>query len=149
MNFWTDAFFFAMAVAIAILWAHTMVRSRRLRKIMAELEFVETHDIPASLTFRGTGLANLTATWNNFWGKKHGVMLVVFDCQIGHGEGKWRHTVIAAESLSNVFEATKFDSELVVEQTGDWMILYRPAKLSLISSGLMTAAEVRAHLDNI
>ncbi len=104
--------------------------------------------IPCSLTLRGTPFERATWIWNVIDGDSQGIRVIAFDCDIGSGRGSCRRTVIAAQSARDVFGAVKFRRDLTVDRSGDWILLYQPKTVSLIS-GLMTVPEIEAHFDAI
>ena len=105
--------------------------------------------LPESLILKGTALDSATSTWNVIEGERNGVRISAFDCQIGAGKGSWRRTVIAAEASFDVFGEVRFNPDLTVQRSGDWVILYQPKTVSLIPVGLMPVAEIEAHINAI
>jgi hypothetical protein len=65
------------------------------------------------------------------------------------GKASWRRTVIAAQTGADVFGTVKFNRDLTVERSGNWMFLYEPKAPSLIPLGLMSIDEIEAHLNAI
>ena len=136
------------AVLLAMFYLHYQRRAAAMRAVATRLGFeYQAETPPQSLDLRGTGLNSATSTWNVIEGKRHGVRVVAFDCQLGTGKGSWRRSVIAAESSIDVFGM--FNPEFAVERSGGWVLFYQPKAVSLIPTGLMPVAEIEARLNAI
>ena len=119
-----------------------------MRAVAKRLGFeYQGETLPPSLNLRGTALDYSTSTWNVIEGKRHGIRVVAFDCQLGTGKGSWRRSVIAAEGSADLFGM--FNAEFAVERSGGWVLLYQPKAASLIPTGLMTVAEIEARVGAI
>jgi len=79
MNWSTFSFISGFGALWILLGLRKLRRDRALRAVAAEFGFVYARDIPANLTFHGTGLAGVSATWNEFTGERHGVLVVMVD----------------------------------------------------------------------
>jgi hypothetical protein len=133
------------AVLLAILFWRNQHRVAAIRAMAARLGFeYQGETLPPSLNLRGTNLNSATSTWNVIEGKRHGVRVVAFDCQLGNGKGSWRRSVIAAEGSADLFGM--FNPEFAVERSGGWVLLYQPKTVSLIPTELMTVAEIEARV---
>lgn len=109
------------------------------------LQGEERRGLP-ELNLAGTSLARTSKIWNERYGRRGGVDVIVFDCRIGEGKGSTRKTVIAARHAGDPFVTAFFESskiQLSTERAGEWSILF--------SSGisLMPVSEIEAHLDAI
>jgi hypothetical protein len=149
-----DASTYAWLIGAGLLLAALYVRQRRRSAAIRALAIRSGFNylgsaLPRSLTLNGTPIDSATSTWNVIDGERHGVRIVVFDCQIGTGKGSWRRTVIAAESAADVFGVVSFNHELKADRSGKWLILYQPKTVSLIPPGLMPIAELETHLSSI
>ncbi len=148
-GFW--AFIIAGFTAL-IVWDALWQRNRKavLRAMVLRRGFVYLGNaIPRSLTLHGTPFERATSIWNVIEGDCRGIRFIAFDCRVGGGKGSWRRTAIAALSDRDVFGVMKFNLDLTVDRSGDWVILYEPKRLSLITHGLMPASELEAILDSI
>jgi hypothetical protein len=136
------------AVLLAIFCLRYYRRAAAMRAVATRLGFeYQAETLPPSLNLRGTGLNSATSTWNVIEGKRHGVSVVAFDCQLGTGKGSWRRSVIAAEGSADVFGM--FNPEFAVECSGGWVVLYQPKAVSVIPAGLMPVTEIEARLNAI
>ncbi len=70
------------------------------------------------------------------------VSVVAFDRRISDGDRSHLCTVVAARADASVFPATKFNSELTIERSGDWSLLCRPAEV-------MPVEELEAYLNDL
>ena len=135
---------------LAILYLRQSRRAAAIRALATQLGFHYLgRGVPRSLTLNGTQLDGATSLWNVIDGERQGVRVIAFDCRIGAGKGSWRRTVIAAESDGDVFGAVPFDRDIMVERSGNWIILYQPKAFSLIPPGLMSVTEIEAHLNAV
>lgn len=136
------------AVLLMMFYLHYQRRASAIRAAATRLGFeYEGETLPPSLNLRGTGLNSATSTWNVIEGKRRGVRVVAFDCQLGSGKGSWRRSVIAAEGSADIFGM--FNPEFAVEYSGEWVLFYQPKAVSLIPTGLMPVAEIEARLNAI
>ena len=132
----------------AILRIRASNRTAAIRAMAKRYGFVFLGtELPRSLTLRGTALDRSSSIWNVIDGERYGIRVVAFDCRIGSGKGSWRRTVIAAQSPSDLFNAVPFNRDLTVDRSGGWAILYQPWGYSVIPPGLMSIAELEAHLE--
>jgi hypothetical protein len=104
--------------------------------------------LPSTLTLRGTGLAGIASVWNVIDADCGGPRVICFDCCVGTGKGSWRRTVIAAKGAPDVFDTT-LTGDLIVDQSGEWSIMYEPKRISLIPGWPMAVSEIEAHLGAI
>jgi len=149
-----DTSTYLLAIGAGLLLSYGYLRHRRraaaVRALATRLGFDYLGPaLPQSFTLRGTGLEAATSFWNVINGERNGIRTVAFDCQIGTGKGSWRRTVIAAKATTEVFDALKFNIDLIVERSGDWLLLYQPKTASLVPPGLMPVAEIEAHLEAV
>lgn len=136
-------------LAGTLYWHHRR-RATAIRALANRLGFAYIGEsLPLSMTLRGTVLEGLGSTWNVIQGGRHKVRVIAFDCRIGMGKASWRRTVIAAQTDADIFGAVKFNRDLTLERSGNWMFLYEPKAVSLIPSGLMSIEEIEAHLNAI
>jgi hypothetical protein len=134
---------------LAILWIRERKRQAALRELAARRGFSYLGEwFPRSIAVGGTELEGVTSIWNVIDGDCGGIRVVSFDCRIGSGKGSWVRTAIAAQGPPDVF-GTMFNVDLTVDRCGEWSIMYEPKKLSLISSGLMSVAELESRFDSI
>jgi len=105
--------------------------------------------LPRSLTLHGTGLEGASSIWNVLDRMCGATRVITFDCRIGSGKGSWRRTVIAAQGPRDVFGVAKFTSNLTLDRSGDWTMMYEPKTFSIVPPGLMPTAEIEAHLGAI
>jgi hypothetical protein len=135
---------------LSFLYLRQRRRATAIRELAMRSGFIYIGDtLPRSVSLRGTELAFATSVWNVIDGEPRGIRIVAFDCQIGSGKGSWRRTVIAAQSETNVFGAMASDSNLTIEHSENWTILYQPKTVSLVPPGLMHLDELEAHLNAI
>jgi len=129
---------------LTVFWLGQRRRSAAIRALAIRSGFTYLgRALPPSLS----GFA--TSTWNLIEGKRHGIRIVAFDCQIGAGKGSLRRTVVAAETAVDVFGGARFNTDLRVHRSGSWMILWQPGTMSFIPAGLMPIVELEAHLNAI
>jgi hypothetical protein len=137
------------AAGLIGLWLSIRKRQAAVRAMAKRRGFTYIgRTLPRSIGLHGTALQRANSVWNVVDGECGQVRVISFDCQIGQGKGSWRRTAIAAQALPEVF-GSAFLSDVVIERSGDWSILYEPWKLSLMPSGLMPVSELEAHLDGI
>ena len=146
-----DTWNYFLVIGAGLLLSYLYLRHRRraaaIRALAIHLDFDYLgSSLPQSVTLNGTGLESASSIWNVISGSRNGIMTVAFDCQIGAGKSSWRRTVIAAKATAGVFDALKFNVDLIVERSGDWLLLYQPKTVSLVPPGLMPVAEIEAHL---
>jgi hypothetical protein len=139
---------FTGAALLAIFWVREHKRGRALRAmaIRRGLSFLG-RALPRSFTLRDTAFDGATSIWNVIDGDCRGIRVMAFDCRIGTGKSSCRRTAIAAQGppdVFGVFGAVKFNTDLTVDRSGDWSVLYRSS-----SSGLMSVSELEAHLESI
>lgn len=101
--------------------------------------------LPRSFTLRGTGLEAATSVWNVIDADCGGTRVICFDCRVGTGKGSWRRTAIAAKGPPNVF-GIMLTTDLTVDRSGEWSVMYEPKRMSLIPGRPMNVAEIEAHL---
>ena len=138
----------AVGTCIAIYLISKRKRSAAVRRLADQLGFAYLGSIlPGSLDLRGTPIDALSSVWNAIDGSRQGLRVIAFDCRIGTGKGSWRRTVIAVQTIDNVFGG--HDSELQVDHSGAWSILYAPKSLRLIPLGLMPVPELTAQIESL
>jgi len=101
--------------------------------------------LPESLILETTGLQAISSCWNVIDGERNGLRILIFDCRIGEGRGRWLRTVIAAQGNPDIFRNVPFLLSLRSEQTGDWTVLYQPKSFG-IPPGLTATPEIEALL---
>jgi len=55
----------------------------------------------------------------------------------------------ALEGPRDVFGAARFNSDLVLDRSGDWTVIYEARTISLLPRGLMPVSELEAHFGAI
>jgi hypothetical protein len=144
------AWIFGALILFAILWLRERRRATAIRTVAAQSGFHYLGSVlPSSLTLSGTRLRGLTSVWNVIDGEPNKVRVIAFDCRVGSGKGSWRRTVIAVETPLDVFSNLPSNLDSTVERSGKWIILYKSKNFSLVPTGLMSVAELKAHLDAI
>jgi hypothetical protein len=139
----------AAGIFFLILWLHERKRTADIKGIASRYKFhyLDTA-LPGSLSLAGTPIARASKTWNVIDGERDGIRIVAFDCRIGEGKRSWRRTVIAAQTPLDIFRSSQFNYA-PVERSGEWVIMYRPQTFFRGSVGLMSAAELEAHIEAI
>jgi hypothetical protein len=139
----------AVAGLSAIGWLRDGNRETALRALALRrgLTFLG-RELPRSFTLSGTALEGATSI-RNAMERDCGLRVLAFDCHLRTFKGSWRCTAIAVQGPPHVFGAPKFNSELTVDRSNDWSILYEPKTLSLIPQGLMSVSEIEAHFDSL
>src|SRR5215469_3961307 len=132
----------AGAAVAALFWWRSRVRVREIRTLAESGGFKYLGEaLPPSLPLTSMPFASITSVWNAIDGTPRGKRIVAFDCRFGEGKASWRRTVIAVRTdISNV-TASAFDPSLRIEQTDDWVFIYRPKELALISFRLTPIPE--------
>ncbi len=145
---WFTVVVFVIGGAIGVVYGIEEVwRAFAFRRLAKEFGFSRLNKrLPEALSLYGTPFAHRQLTWNVIDGERHTLRVVVFDCQIGEGEGSWKRTVIAIRTGSSTMDAAKFDTRVKVENSGGWSVFYYPWALKL---GLVPVKELRAHLTSI
>jgi hypothetical protein len=106
--------------------------------------------LPKSLSLEGTPFYRFSKVWNVIDGEPSGIRIMAFDCQVGAGRYSWRRTVIAVEHRGNVVAHVPFQSDMTIDRSGRWQILYRPkAYFNLRIAGLMPVEELDANLNAV
>jgi hypothetical protein len=62
-------------------------------------------------------------------GDKENAELILFDCKIGTGKGRFTQTLFAVRGLNKTFGAARFDPNLISERVDDWTLIYRYKKV--------------------
>lgn len=132
----------AVVYTIEDLW-----RALAFRSLAREFGFARLNKrLPEALSLYGTPFAHRRLTWNVLDGERDKLRVVVFDCQIGEGNGSWQGTVIAIRTGPTSMDSAKFDPRMKVDNSGGWSVFYYPSRLKL---KLMPVKELRAHLNSI
>lgn len=106
--------------------------------------------LPKSLTLKGTPFDRVSKVWNVMHGEPCGTRIMVFDCKVGAGRQSWRRTLIAVESDGNAFGHLSLQSDLTIDRSGGWQILYHPkSHFNLRIGGLMPVEELEANLSAV
>ena len=149
MNVFEGAFLFGIAALLGWAWWRNRVRAREIRRLAETTGFHYLYDsLPSSLPLRDLP-SGITSVWNVLDGEHRGRRVIAFDCQFGEGKGSWRRTIIAIQAERSSITALTFDSDIHVEQIGEWTFLYRPQQLAFIARQLTPVAELAAYLDAI
>lgn len=140
----------AGAAVVSLFWWRSRLRVREVRSLAESGGFQYLGEtLPPSLPLTSMPFASITAVWNAIDGAPRGKRIVAFDCRFGEGKGSWRRTVIAVRTDASNVTASAFDTSLRIEQTDDWVFIYRPKELALIPLQLTPIPELRGYLDNI
>ena len=74
--------------------------------------------------------------------------VLFFDCELGHGRGRWHRTVVALRGPAEDFGGARFGPDLAKEEIGDWAMVYGTSRqlepieiLALVSGALQTSNE--------
>jgi hypothetical protein len=138
-----------VAVVFIVSWFRDRKRDADLRSMVARLGLIGPGRVlPHSLTLQGTELEGATSIWNVIEADRSGIEVVAFDCRIVGDRSSYLRTAIAARGPRDVFGAAKFATDLAVERSGDWSIMYTKTR-SGITQGIMPASEIEAHFDSI
>lgn len=106
--------------------------------------------LPKSLTLKGTPFHRISKVWNVMDGEPRGTRIMVFDCQVGGGKSSWRRTLIAVESDGDALGEMPLSSDMTIDRSGRWQILYRQkAHVSFRIAGLMPIEELKENLNAV
>ena len=106
--------------------------------------------LPKSLTLKGTPFDRISKVWNVMDGEPCGTRIRAFDCKVGAGRQSWRRTLIAVESNGNAFGHLPLQSDMVIDRSGKWQILYHPeGHFNLRIAGLTPLEELEANLNAV
>src|SRR4249920_2565576 len=139
-------------VAAGVLWAREHLRAFALRSLAKKLGLTYGKSLPGAISLYGTPFSRYTSDriTNVMDGQRNGIRVVVFDCEVYEGKESWSRTVVAAKSATNVFSTTSSTSDLKVDSSDGWMILYYPRETNpKAKHGLMSIAELESHLSAI
>jgi hypothetical protein len=105
---------------------------------------------PKSLMLKGTPFDRVSKVWNVIDGEPRGIRIMAFDCKVGAGRQSWRRTLIAVQSNGNAFGHLSMRSDMTVDRSGGWQILYHPeSHFNLRIGGLMPVEELEANLNAV
>ena len=103
-----------------------------------------------SLTLKGTPFDRVSKVWNVIDGEPRGTRIMAFDCKVGAGRQSWRRTLIAVESDGNAFGHLSLQSDMTIDRSGGWQILYHPeSHFNLRIGGLMPVEELGENLNAV
>jgi hypothetical protein len=106
--------------------------------------------LPKSLMLKGTPFDRVSKVWNVIDGEPRGTRIMALDCKVGAGRQSWRRTLIAVESDGNAFGQLSLQSELTIDRSGGWQILYHPkSHINLRNGGLMPVEQLEANLNAV
>ena len=139
------------AVLFAVLYLGERKRAAAIRNLATQCGFIYLGNaLPKPLILRGTPFERITRVWNVIDGERRGIRMIVFDCQVGIGKGSWMRSVIAVQSDVDLSSALAFNSDMTVDSTGGWKIVYRPKEsFNMRMAGLMPVEELQPYLDSL
>ena len=147
MNWVSITVFIVGAVLYGIYGLEDLWRTFAIRRLTKRLGFTYLRQrLPEALSLYGTLVAHRRFTWNVIDGERSQMRVIVFDCQVGEGQGSWRRTVIATKGGSNAISAANFKSGMKVDSSGGWEIRYYPQE---VKRGLMPISELKTILNSI
>jgi len=151
MSWWTVAYYFAIAIAVAVFWIRERLRSTAIRRLARRLGFKYRGKLklPEALSLYGTPFNNTWLIENQIEGFRGRTHVVAFDCQVGKEVGQAQRTVIAARALPDVFHGIERTPPLTTETSAAWTILYEPFGDASRNSALMSVHELAAHIEAI
>lgn len=153
MNWWTVLKYTVFGIFLGVEWVEEHRRTHEIRVLARNLQltFLGKRSLPGALSLYGTPFAAVNGyTISNLMDGQLGhVRVIAFDCEDIEANGGWKRTVIAARSEENVFDTTKFNSELKVDRSAKWAILYTPFSTPSKPSCLMPVSELEAILTMI
>jgi hypothetical protein len=142
-----------LAVFLGLFVFYTVYASHRYRAnaIRDLANSVDMHylgdALPKSMTLKGTPFHRISKAWNVIDGEPRGTRIMVFDCQVGGGKTSWRRTLIAVETDGNALGELPLSSDMTIDRSGRWQILYhQKAHFSLRTAGLIPVEELRENL---
>jgi len=68
--------------------------------------------------------------------------IILFDCQIGYGKGRFTQTLVAVRGLKEAYVPPRFVPNLITEQIDDWTLIYQP-------KGVLLPEEIEALVSSI
>jgi hypothetical protein len=118
-------------------------RTRLIREFASRTGFLFLDDcLPKSFPIQETSSRGAHSISRAFAGDKSNTEVLVFDCRLGHGKGKFHRTVVAVRGKSSDFGWARFGPDLETEEVGGWALVYGAKRLL----GLDEIAELIAEL---
>ncbi len=133
-----------------LIWALMMrKRSKALAKLALEIGLSPWNYrlLPPDLTLYGTDLQNLSKAFHIYQGVVDGVQVVFFDCRIGQGKGSWLRTALAVRRTLPFWDRRGLDTEIVLQESGSWTLMFRPKGLFAFRSGLTSVDQLHTELN--
>ena len=131
------AFHWVFGAAFVVLIIRSAVqrrgRSRHLRDFACRmgLRYIGGA-LPKSFPFHRTASSQARAIGDTISGDKGQREVLVFDCALGYGKGRFRRTVVAVRGQQSGFGVARFGPDLVIERTGEWETVYSSGRLLAI-----------------
>lgn len=150
MGAWVYVLIAAGMALFLWLWWRSRVRALEIRTLAESCGYHYLgKSLPRSLSLSRGPFNSITSVWNVIDGDPRGKRVVAFDCKFGEGKGSWRRTVIAVKPEMSNITVSSFDPSLRLEQTDDWVFIYRPKDFALVSRQLTPIPELRAYLESV
>ena len=138
-------------LVLYVLHASEKYRSRAIRTLASRsgLHYLG-NALPKSLTLEGTPFRRASKFWNVLDGEPSGTRIMAFDCRVGQGRYSWRRTVIAVESDDSPLARLPLHSNITIDHSGRWQVVYHPrAGFAFRGTGLTPVEELDATLKAI
>jgi hypothetical protein len=88
--------------------------------------------LPKSFPLHRTSSGQARSITNVVSGDKGQKEILVFDCKLGYGKGRFSCTVVAVRGQEGGFGAARFGPDLLTEWVGEWEIVYTSRGLLLV-----------------
>jgi hypothetical protein len=88
--------------------------------------------VPRSFPLRRTSSRSARSISRAVAGDKGNKELILFDCMLGHGRGRFYRTVVAVRGHDTAFGIARFGPDLATEQVGEWALVFGDRRLLII-----------------
>ena len=152
----SDYFFlWALGLAIVVSIVRQLVRDKRRKKDIREfalrLGFTYLDSaLPTSFPLHRTSSSRARSISGAGAGELSHKEILFFDCELGHGKGRFSRTVVAMRGERADFGAARFGPDLSTEEVGGWTVVYGERRLLQIGEidSLVFEASQRRVPDN-
>jgi len=129
-HFFMWAFGLAMAVAIVRQLLRDAERTKEIRELALRLGITYVGAaLPKSFPLHKTSSSLARSISRACAGEVGRREILFFDCELGHGKGRFHRTVVALRGQRADFGAARFGPDLVTEEVGRWTLVYGSRRL--------------------
>jgi hypothetical protein len=135
MSYIQPLYIIGVAFACLIVWdtLRQRARTQEIRQLAQRMGFTYIGSaVPGSFPLQRTSSRSARSISIAVAGDKGNKELVLFDCMLGYGKGRFYRTVVAVRGQHTAFGVARFGPDLITEQVGEWALVYGDRRLLII-----------------